>query len=93
MENYFAVDEVIEENAIEPYRYDLFNETNEGDVESRYGAQLETIEEEFRMNGITGVIDIENEWDDYVSTWLNNGGQELLSELEKAPLVEDILSN
>lgn len=91
MENYFAVDEVIEENAIEPHRYDLFNETDELDVMSRYGAQLETIEEEFRMNGITGVIDIENDWDDYVDTWLNNGGQELIEELEKAPLVEDIL--
>ncbi|GAA0365862.1 extracellular solute-binding protein [Alkalibacterium iburiense] len=91
MEDYFAVDEVVEENAIQPHRYDLFNETDEADVMARYGAQLRTIEEEFRMNGITGVIDIENDWDDYVNTWLNNGGQELLDELEKAPLVEDIL--
>lgn len=88
--NYFATPEALKLK-IQPYRWDLFNETNIGDVESRYLAQLETIQDEFRMSAINGELDIEKEWESYVENWLNNGGQELIEEYEKAPLVSDLL--
>lgn len=91
MENFFAAPEVVEEYAIRPYRFDLFNETDQSALESRYQAQLDTLVEEFRLNGITGQIDVAAEWDDYLEKYRNNGGNELLAELEKAPLVTELL--
>ena len=37
-------------------------------------------------------IDIDAEWPGFVEQWLANGGQEVIDELQKAPLVADILS-
>lgn len=91
MDKFFANPEIVDSMAIRPYRFDLFNETDYATLEGRYGAQLKTLEEEFRMNGIAGDIDIETEWESYVENWLNNGGQEMLDELEKAPLVTDLI--
>ncbi|MGO4936266.1 hypothetical protein ACTQ54_01270 [Fundicoccus sp. Sow4_H7] len=34
------------------------------------------------MNGITAVVDVEADWDNYVETWINNGGREIMAELE-----------
>ncbi len=56
----------------------------------RYGAQLTTIVDEFRMKAIVGEADIDKEWDNYVQNWLNNGGKEKLEELEKAKTVEEL---
>ncbi|CQR47171.1 Lipoprotein LipO precursor [Paraliobacillus sp. PM-2] len=92
MEKFFAKPEVVEKMAIRPYRYDLFNETNGMELDKRYSGQLNTIVDEFRMRAIVGEIDIDEEWDGYVENWLNNGGQEILDELEKAPKVEDLLA-
>ena len=91
MDKFFNVPEVVEEMAIRPYRHDLFNETDLIAVQGRYSAQLKTLEDEFKLNGITGSVDIESEWDAYVDNWLNNGGQQILDEYEKAPLVSDLL--
>ncbi|UUX35127.1 type 2 periplasmic-binding domain-containing protein [Fundicoccus culcitae] len=92
MERFFTVPEYVEAMAIRPYKHDLFTETDYADLVSRYDSQLTTLESEFRMNGITNVIDIEADWDNYVDTWMNNGGREILAELEKAPVVEDLRS-
>lgn len=43
------------------------------------------------MSAITGEIDIEAEWDNYVESYLDNGGTELIAEMEKAPRVEDLV--
>lgn len=91
MDEFFANPEIVESMAIRPYKYDLFNETQYADLEGRYGAQLKTLEDEFRMNGIVGDINIESEWDSYVENWRNNGGQQMLEELDKAPLVTDLI--
>lgn len=91
MEKFFAKPEIVEQFAIRPVRYDLFNETEQSELESRYQAQLDTLVQEFRINGITGKIDIEAEWDGYVENYMNNGGSQLLEELEKAPLVSDLI--
>lgn len=89
---FFGKPENIEKYFIRPYKWDLFDETGLSDLEAIYNANLQTIENEFRMNVISGAVDLESEWDAYVETWLSSGGQEILDELEKAPLVSDLLA-
>lgn len=91
MTEFFADPAAVEKFAMRPVRHDMFNETKEKELKGRYGAALDTLVQEFRMNGITGRIDIEADWDEYVETWRSNGGDEILAELEKAPLVSDLL--
>ena len=92
MDKFFAKPEVVDKMAIRPFRYDLFNETEVDELEKRYSGQLDTVVDEFRMRAIVGEVDIDKEWDSYVENWLNNGGQEILDELEKAPKVSDLLT-
>lgn len=91
MEKFFAKPEVVEKMAIRPYKYDIFNETDGEELNKRYGGQLSTIVEEFRMKAIVGEIDVDKEWDAYVENWRKNGGDKVLEELEKAPKVSDLL--
>ncbi|MGO4936177.1 ABC transporter substrate-binding protein [Fundicoccus sp. Sow4_H7] len=90
MDKFFARPDVVEQYAIRPVRWDLFNETDLAEISSRYGSQMDTLVQEFRMNGITGVIDIEAEWDNYVQSYMDNGGALTLEEYLKAPLVSDL---
>jgi putative aldouronate transport system substrate-binding protein len=87
----FAREDVKEKMLIRPYKWDLLKETNIKEVEKRYKGQLDTIVSEFRMKAIVGEVDIDKEWDNYVENWKNNGGNELLAELEKAPKVSDLM--
>ena len=87
----FAREDVKEKMLIRPYKWDLLNETNIKEVDKRYKGQLDTIVAEFRMKAIVGEVDIDKEWDNYVENWMNNGGSELLAELEKAPKVSDLM--
>ena len=57
-----------------------------------YGESLDTIRDEFFFAAVTGEIDIDAEWDNYVQTWMDAGGTEYMAELEKAPIVDDIRS-
>jgi hypothetical protein len=41
-----------------------------------YRSELSVLEQEFYYRGITGEIDIEAEWDEYVERWYNIGGAE-----------------
>lgn len=91
MEDFFNKPEVVEELAIRPYKSDLMNETDLRILNERYQEQLSTMTSEFFMKGIVGDIDIEEEWDSYVETWRANGGNEIMAETEKAPLVSDLI--
>jgi len=75
---------------IRPYRWDLFDETNHRQVQKTYGADLNTIASEYFYKAITGEIEIDPTWDEYVKTWLQAGGQKVLDELSKAPKVSDL---
>ena len=78
---------------IRPYKYDYFSETDITEVERVYGESLNTIRDEFWIRSITQAdADIDAEWDDYVQTWMGAGGTEYMAELEKAPVVEDLLA-
>lgn len=90
-ELHFNNSEVVERLAIRPVTHDLFDETKWADINSLYGGQLDTLVAEFRMSAITGEVDIEAEWDNYVQSYLDNGGTELIAEMEKAPRVEDLV--
>ncbi|GHH97842.1 ABC transporter substrate-binding protein [Neobacillus kokaensis] len=88
---FYAREDVKEKMLIRPYKWDLLNETKLKDLSKRYGGQLTTIVDEFRMKAIVGEVDIDKEWDKYVENWMNNGGRETLAELEKAPKVSDLM--
>ncbi|WP_284645214.1 ABC transporter substrate-binding protein [Paenibacillus silviterrae] len=89
---FFGRSDVLQKMEIRPYKWDLLNQTKYTELNNKYKGQLETIVSEFRMKAIVGEIDIDNEWDKYVQNYLNSGGKEILSELEKAPKVSDLLS-
>ena len=72
------------------HREDLFGETEYNNVMGRYGGDLETITAEFFFKAVTGQIDIDSEWNNYVETYLGAGGAELLAEIQKAPLVSGL---
>ena len=75
--------------AIRTHRYDILSETNLSQVLLDHGETLNTLTDEFFLQGILGQIDIDAEWDAYVRRWRNNGGSLLLAELAKAPLVSE----
>ncbi|WP_214630666.1 ABC transporter substrate-binding protein [Paenibacillus agaridevorans] len=91
-EMFFGADEG-RNMAYRPYKWDYFNETKYNDLNTTYGAQLKTITDEFLFKSITGEVDVDSNWDSYVTKWLNSGGSELLAELEKAPKVADLRKN
>ena len=79
--------------AVRDHREDIFNRTDYVKNWARYGGNLQAFREETWWTWVTdSSIDIDAEWPGFVEQWLANGGQEVIDELQKAPLVEDILS-
>ena len=76
---------------IKNHRFDIKNETRYEELVREYGATLGPIVGEFYAKAITGEIDIDAEWDEHVKTWMDNGGAELVVELNKAPLISELL--
>ncbi len=68
-------------------RIDIKGETKLADINRKYGETMGTLYSEFFFKSVTGEIDPAAEWDSYVAEFLRNGGEELIAELEKAPLV------
>lgn len=80
------------EIAVRDHREDIFNRTEYVKLWARYGGNLQTFREETWWKWVTdSSIDIDAEWPGFVEQWLANGGQEVIDELQKAPLVEKIL--
>ena len=79
------------EFGIRAYRHDIFGDSNLGDLRSKYGSALDTIESEFTMKAITGAINIDAEWDDFVSMWRRSGGDAFLAEYAKQPILAEFL--
>lgn len=50
--------------------------------------ELAKIESEFFFNGITGKIDIDQEWDAYVQRWMDLGGKALTEAAQEAPRLD-----
>ena len=70
-----------------PYRWDLLEETQVGEMEIKHGTAVNTLEEEFYYKAITGQLDVDAEWDAYVQQWNDHGGAAIMAELAKAPIV------
>ncbi|CAN7757192.1 MULTISPECIES: hypothetical protein [unclassified Paenibacillus] len=76
--------------AYRPFKWDYFNQTKYNELNTKYAAKLKTITDEFLFKSITGELNVDSAWDAYVKNWRSSGGDELLSELEKAPKVADL---
>ena len=72
------------------HRIDAYNETDYNDVWERKGGAMRTLQDEFFANAIKGEIDVDAEWDNYVQTWYDYGGTELMAEVQKMPLFSDV---
>lgn len=79
------------ENLCRPYRIDLFNETQYGELVLTYGPTLDTLVDEFFYNAIGGNLDIDGDWDSYVAQLESSGYAQMREELQKAPLYTDIV--
>lgn len=69
--------------------FDIFNQTDFRDVQSRRGETLQTMTAEFFARAVTGDIDVDAEWDRYVADWMAAGGDELMAEIAKMPRWSD----
>ncbi|NJD04687.1 MAG: hypothetical protein FIA99_19280 [Ruminiclostridium sp.] len=76
----------------QPYRYDLFNATNINDMTKEKGGAINTIVDEFFLNSITGAVDIDAKWDEYIDNLNKAGLSGFVDELNKAPLFSDIMA-
>ena len=69
--------------------FDIFNETDFREMSGRRGEALQTMAAEFFAKAVTGEIDIDAEWDNYVARWMAAGGNELMAEIAKMPRWSD----
>ena len=73
--------------AIAPHRYDFLGSEGMVGIAETYGDALNTLCEEMLYRGITGQVDVEEEWDSYVDRWMRSGGESLLVAMQKLPLM------
>ena len=73
-----------------PNRPDLFNETKLAEMENEYNSTIFTIYSEYWTAAIAGNVDIDATWDKYLSDLDKAGYQNILEELNKASLYEEI---
>jgi len=73
------------------YRNDLFGETKLVDVNKQYASELASQRVQFAYKAITGEINVDSEWDNYVKKLKSSGLDKVLAELQKAPIVEELL--
>ena len=78
--------------AARTYKYDVANVTGYTDLNKQYGDTLATIEDTFYFDVIMGRTDLDASWDAYVAEWRKNGGDAILAELAKAPIISEFLS-
>jgi len=90
MNDYFR--EPCEEYILTTYRYDLAGETNLAELKATYDATIKTIVQEYWYNAITGSVDIDATWDDYVDSLYDAGYDKIQEELDKAPLMSDLVA-
>jgi ABC-type glycerol-3-phosphate transport system substrate-binding protein len=74
-----------------PYRYDLENVTRLSELSREYGSNISDIVNEYFAEVLTGEADIDSTWDAYLSKLKAAGYDEILEELQKAPLYEDLI--
>jgi len=73
------------------YTDDVLNETDAIEVNRMYGETLQTMTDKFETRVIIGEIDIDAGRDSYVQKWPAAGGKEYLAEVDKAPVLSELL--
>jgi hypothetical protein len=76
--------------ALRSHRFDIKGETAVQKINETRGADLNTLFEEFFYRALTGEIDVQTGWDQYVAEWRASGGNELMAAMVKAPLVSGL---
>ena len=73
------------------YRWDIFGETDMPTISQNYGEKLNTIFNEFYFNAITGHVDVEAEWDNYVARWARSGGDAIIEIASQWHVVDEYM--
>jgi hypothetical protein len=73
------------------YRWDNFRETNMPALNDRFGETLNTMFTEYYLKAVTGQANLDADWDEYVSRWKANGGNEILAIVDQWPIVDEYL--
>ena len=73
-----------------PYKWDSYKETDIQEVMKQRGAALNTLASEWFAKAVTGEIDVDATWDEYVEDFMRFGGSEILAEMEKMPTWDEV---
>ena len=71
-----------------PYKWDLFTETEMKAIADRQGEGLNTLANEFFMRVVTGQVDLDAEWDNYVARWMAEGGDQVYEAMQNSIIIE-----
>lgn len=74
------------------YKKDLFNETQAAAIASEYSSDWSQIYNKYFQNVIMGKADVEADWDAYVAEMNAAHFDEYLAELNKCPVVEEVVA-
>ena len=72
-----------------PLRFDALGEAVNyqlPEAVQQYATALSTIRDEFKWKAIGGQVNLEEDWDAYVTMFMNSGGEELLAAIQEAPI-------
>jgi len=75
-----------------PYKHDILNETDLVQVNGEIGTTIDTLMKEYSVDAIIGNIDIDATWDGYVSNLYSAGYQRILDEIEKTPVITEVIA-
>jgi len=64
--------------------------TRLAELSREYGSNITDIVNEYFAEALTGEIDIDSTWNEYLSKLKAAGYDEIVEELQKAPLYEDL---
>jgi ABC-type glycerol-3-phosphate transport system substrate-binding protein len=71
-----------------PYKWDLFTETEMKAIADRQGEGLNTLANEFFMQVVTGQLDLDAEWDNYVARWMAEGGDQVYEAMQNSIIIK-----
>ncbi|MDF2724797.1 hypothetical protein [Paenibacillus contaminans] len=89
-----AVDKAIEENRKKVPRINHVVDAKQVDFIATQNkaiqqAEMKKIAQEFQVKAISGAIDIDKSWDEYVERWNKAGGKQLTEEVNKLPIIHE----
>ncbi len=75
-----------------PYKNDFNSETNLAAVRAEYWTPIDTLVKEYLADAIMGNVDVDATWDNYLKNLDAYGYQKILEEVEKAPIVDEVIA-